>query len=118
MRLTNTGNASDSFLVGGLPGAAQWSVQYLAFTGSEWSDITPQMTSSSRWSSGPLAPSAFRMLLLRVTPAVAVDEDAKFSVNINALSVGDTAKTDNVMSETTCHHGVWVQRTRPIRVFV
>ena len=28
---------------------------------------------------------------------------------MNALSLGDTAKTDNVMSETTCHHRVWVQ---------
>ena len=96
----NRGNASDIFTVTAPAGGNGWKLVYKDMT-TTLNDITTAITSAAGWSSGPLAPSAYKFCRVEVTPDTTVAINAVNTVTISAVSTSDLTKIDAIQAITT-----------------
>ena len=100
----NSGNTADSFAVKAPAGAYGWKLVYKDMT-TTLNDITTAITSTVGWSTGPLAPGAYKFFSVQVTPDGTVACSAVNTVTITAVSTKDPTKQDVVKALTTAGAG-------------
>ena len=96
----NAGNTGDTFTVKALAGGSGWKVAYKDLT-TTMVDITTAITSTAGWSSGLLAPGAYKFLAVQVTPDTTVTSGAIATLSLTAVSNNDATKQDVVQAVTT-----------------
>jgi len=97
-RIQNAGNTTDSFTIKGPGSSSGWAVTY--FDLATCAAITSAMTGTG-WSTGPLAPKAYKGFFVQVTPGLTVQPNTLNSLLVVAVSVGDALKKDAVKAITT-----------------
>ena len=96
----NSGNTTDTFTVKIPAGGSGWKVAYKDLT-TTLADITTTITGATGWSSGPLAPGAYKFLAVQVTPDTTLASNTVNTQTISAVSTNDATKQDVVKALTT-----------------
>ena len=98
LKAKNVGNSSETFTISGTAGGSGWTVKYYELPSN--ADITSEVTGSG-WTTGTLAPGAYKGLYANVTPSAAVPAGSVNTLLVSATSAGDTTKIDVVKAVTT-----------------
>ena len=98
IRIQNAGTGTDTFTISAPGGGNGWTVKYYELPSN--ADITSQVTGSG-WTTGILAPGAYKGLYVNVTPNTAVPAGSVNTLLISSVSTGDSTKTDVIKAVTT-----------------
>ena len=102
IRIENDGNSSDTFVVTGNGGDADWTVTYYDALVAG-SNITGSVTGGG-WNSGALASGATREIRVEVTPGAGAGGGTSREILVTSTSQGD-ANADAVKATTTVNSG-------------
>ena len=100
LHVENDGTTADTYTLKAPTGGNGWTVVYKDLT-TTMVDITTAITNTTGWSSGQLAPGAYKFLAVQVTPDNTVAASAVSTLTILATSVNNPAKQDAVQAVTT-----------------